>query len=69
MTADLARIVAELQAALRLHVQCGQITLNLNEGEVQSVEVHTKMRIVERRRADFPAAGDERRLTASTVVV
>lgn len=68
MTPDLQRLVRELQVALETHVQCGQIVLNLNEGAVQSVEVTTKRRIVARRREDFPAAGDERRLTVCAVV-
>lgn len=38
-------LAADLQRALGLSVTCGQITLNINEGQVQSVETHTKMRI------------------------
>jgi hypothetical protein len=41
----LARLLAQLQAALGVAVRNGQIRLNLNEGRVQSFETRTFQRV------------------------
>ena len=38
IAADVQRAFQQLQAALDLSIVCGQITLNVNNGELQSVE-------------------------------
>jgi hypothetical protein len=43
---DVSQLLAELQAALGISVTCGQITLNLADGTVQSIETRTHQRIV-----------------------
>lgn len=45
LNADVRRIVAQLQAALGLSVVCGQITLNINNGDVETVDVRTKVKV------------------------
>ena len=43
---SIQRLVEALQAALGTHVICGQVTLNLSEGRLQSVETKTYQRVV-----------------------
>lgn len=45
MLGDIQQLVADLQAALGLRVTAGTISLNLNEGRLQSVKTETHMRI------------------------
>lgn len=42
---DLDRAVAELQRLLALNVVCGSITLNVNQGELQSIKTETFQRV------------------------
>ena len=46
MRPDISSLVSDLQRALDIRVPCGQITLNMNEGQLQSVETHTKQRVL-----------------------
>lgn len=39
-------LVGQLQDALGLAIQCGAVTLNINEGRVQSVETREHRRLV-----------------------
>jgi len=45
MSADIQSLVASLQDALGIRIACGQITLNMNDGRIESVETKTKQRV------------------------
>lgn len=49
---DVRRLVQELQAALGVKIPCGQLTLNMNNGDVDSVDVRTKVRVPSKRDVD-----------------
>ena len=56
MSTDIQSLVASLQDALGIRIACGQITLNMNDGRIESVETKTKSRIVNNsRQAGAPA--------------
>lgn len=38
IAADVQRAFQQLQAALKLSIVCGQVTLNVNNGELASIE-------------------------------
>lgn len=48
MTADIQRLARALQAALGVAIVNGQITVNFNAGEAQSVETRTFRRLAKR---------------------
>lgn len=50
---DVRRLVKELQQALGVSVACGQVTLNINQGDVDSVDVRTKVRVPTRKELDM----------------
>jgi hypothetical protein len=52
---DVRRLVKELQQALGVSVACGQVTLNINQGDVDSVDVRTKVRVPPRKALDMLA--------------
>jgi len=45
MTADVQQLAAQLQAALGLSVVCGSVTLNFNNGDLESVRTETFRRV------------------------
>jgi hypothetical protein len=49
MNPDISVLVAALLRALDIHIACGQITLNVNQGTVQSIETKTHVRLVSAR--------------------
>lgn len=49
---DVRRLVSELQHALGISIACGQITLNLNQSEVDSVDVRQKVRVPSKKGLD-----------------
>ena len=49
---DIRRLVTELQHALGISIACGQITLNLNQSEVDSVDVRQKVRVPSKKALD-----------------
>ena len=42
---DVQQLAAQLQQALGLSVVCGSVTLNFNNGDVQSVKTETYQRV------------------------
>ena len=55
IAADVQRAFQQLQSALNLSIVCGQMTLNVNNGELQSVErvrefVRVPTKTVDKRR-------------------
>ena len=48
-SADVRLLIAQLQTALGISIVCGQITLNFNNGDVDSVETRTKVRVPHKR--------------------
>lgn len=50
--ADVHQLAAQLQAHLGLSIICGQVTLNFNNGDLQSVETKTYQRVIPRPPVD-----------------
>ena len=48
LTPDVQQLAAQLQSALGLSVVCGSVTLNFNNGDLQSVKTETHQRIAPR---------------------
>ena len=45
MTTDVRQLAAQIQQALGLSVVCGSLTLNFNNGDLQSVKTETYQRV------------------------
>jgi len=58
MSADIQSLVASLQDALGIRIACGQITLNMNDGRIESVETKTKQRVPKAKRDSDAHAHD-----------
>lgn len=52
LTGDVQQLAALLQQALGLSVVCGSVTLNFNNGDLQSVKTETYQRIVVKKSLD-----------------
>ena len=48
MTTDVQQLAAQLQQQLGLSIVCGQVTLNFNNGDLQSVETKTFQRVTQK---------------------
>jgi hypothetical protein len=49
---DVRRLVQELQQALGVKIPCGQLTLNINNYDVDTVDVRTKVRVPSKKSLD-----------------
>ena len=55
---DVQELAARLQQQLGLAVVCGQVTLNFNNGDLQSVETKTFVRVKAHKAADNRRHGE-----------